>query len=66
MTLAELVPGMEVTWLNVPRGGYGFAVPVDAIVMRVCERLVRIEVPLRDGHRVQRLVHPNSLRTRPQ
>jgi hypothetical protein len=65
VTLIELVPGMEVTWLNVPRGGYGFAMPVDAIVMRVCARLVRIEVSLRDGQRVERLVHPNSLRPKP-
>lgn len=64
MTLQELAPGMPVAWIHVPRGGYGFAVPVDAVVVRVCARRVRIEVPLRDGRRVERVVSPESLRAR--
>lgn len=64
MILQELAPGMHVAWIHVPRGGYGFSVPVDAVVARVCSRRVRIEVPLRDGRRVERLVRPESLRAR--
>jgi hypothetical protein len=64
MKLDELSPGMPVSWIHVARGGYGFPVPVDAIVTRVCARKVRVEVLLRDGHRVERLVDPASLRPR--
>jgi hypothetical protein len=55
---------MHVSWIHNPRGGYGFALPVDAIVLKVCARKVRIEVPLRDGTRVERVVKPDSLRPR--
>ncbi len=65
MRLDELSPGMAVSWIHVPRGGYGFPVPVDAVVVRVCARRVRVEVPLRDGRRVTRLVTPEALRPRP-
>ena len=64
MTLAECTPGMCVSWIHVPRGGYGFPVPVDAVVVGACERRVRIEVSLRDGRRVERLVTPEALRPR--
>jgi hypothetical protein len=64
MTLAELSPGQRVSWIHVPRGGYGFPIPIDAVVLRVNARRVRIEVPLRDGRRVERVVHPDSLRPR--
>lgn len=64
MTIEELAPGMHVSWIHEPRGGYGFATPVDAVVVKVCARRVRIEVPLRDGRRVERLVRPGSLRAR--
>ena len=55
---------MHVSWIHNPRGGYGFATPVDATVLKVCSRRVRIEVPLRDGRRVERTVCPSSLRPR--
>lgn len=64
MKLDELQPGMLVTWIHEPRGGYGFTIPVDAVVVKVCKRRVRIEVPLRDHRRVERLVTPESLRPR--
>ena len=64
MTIEELSPGMLVSWLHVARGGYGFPTPVDAVVLKVYRSRVRIRVPLRDGHRVERLVMPDSLRPR--
>ena len=64
MTIGDLSPGMPVSWIHVPRGGYGFPTPVDAVVVRVRARRVRIEVSLRDGSRVERLVRPDSLRPR--
>lgn len=64
MTIDELSPGMRVSWLNVTRGGYGFPTPVDAIVLKIYRSRVRIQVPLRDGHRVERLVMPDELRPR--
>ena len=64
MTIEELSPGMCVSWLRVTRSGFGFPTPVDAVVLRVYRSRVRIEVPLRDGHRVERLVMPDSLRPR--
>jgi hypothetical protein len=61
--LDELVPGMSVRWIHNPRGGYGFAVPVDAVVVRVGPKRVRIRVPLMDGRHVERVVLPASLRS---
>jgi hypothetical protein len=55
---------MRVSWLRVDRGGYGFPIPVDAVVLKVYRSRVRIEVPLRDGHRVERLVRADALRPR--
>lgn len=37
MTLAEMAPGMLLTWLYVPRGGYAYVTPVDAEVVRSVE-----------------------------
>lgn len=62
--LDELAVGMAVSWLNLPRGGYGFALPTDAVVLRVCAKRVRIKVLLRDGRDVERVVSPLSLRPR--
>lgn len=64
MKLDELQPDMPVTWIHNPRGGYGFAVPVDAVVVRVGPKRVRIRVTLKDGRQVERLVKPESLRPR--
>jgi hypothetical protein len=60
--LSDLKPGEPITWLNVPRGGYGFAMPVDAIVRKVCAKRVRIELLLTDGRHVERVVTRASLR----
>ena len=64
MTLQELSPGMHVSWICVKPGGYGFPIPVDAIVVKVTKSRVRIEVPLHDGTRVERVVKPDALRRR--
>ena len=64
MKLDELAPGMTVFWIHNPRGGYGFAVPVDAVIVRVGPKRVRIRVPLKDGRHVERVVLPASLRSR--
>jgi hypothetical protein len=62
--LDVLQPGMTVGWIHNPRGGYGFAVPVDAVIVRVGPRRVRIRVALKDGRQVERVVSPESLRSR--
>lgn len=64
MTIDDLAPGMSVSWIHVPRGGYGFPTPVDAVVLKVGRNRVHIEVVLRDGRRVERIVRPDSLRPR--
>lgn len=64
MKLDELEPNMLVRWIHNPRGGYGFAVPVDAVVVRVGPKRVRIRVPLKDGRHVERVVVPEKLRPR--
>lgn len=60
--IASLKPGDPITWINVPRGGYGFGMEVDAVVTKVCAKRVRVEVLLRDGRRVARVVTPATLR----
>lgn len=64
MTIDECKPGMSVTWIHNPRGGYGFAIPVDALVLNVTSKRVRIAVPLRDGRTHERVVSPACLRPR--
>lgn len=56
--------GDSVTWLHVPRGGYGYVVPVDGRVVKVGKKRVQVEVPhLRRGV-VRRWVRPENLRER--
>jgi len=54
--------GERVTWLHVPRGGYGYPFPVDAEVVRVAARRVRIRVEKQGGEPVERWVRPEHLR----
>lgn len=58
----ELKPGMEVTWMYQPRGGYGSVVPVDAKVLKVNEKTIRIEARKKTGEFVKRNVKPENLR----
>jgi len=54
----ELFVGARVTWLHVPRGGYGYALPVDAVVTRLNLQGDRaeIEVTKKSGATVRRRV----------
>lgn len=65
--LGDVFSGALVTWLHVPRGGYGYTLPVDAKVISHARRprtWVRIEVMKRDGSTVERRVDIKSLRWR--
>jgi hypothetical protein len=58
--------GALVTWLHVPRGGYGYTYPVDAEVkaLNLDGTKATIEVKKRDGTLVERQVKTESLRWR--
>lgn len=61
----EVIEGMPVVWDHVPRGGYGYVVPVDGIVVsRTASGRVTIQVKLRTGELVNRTVHARNLRRR--
>lgn len=63
----DAFPGAVVTWLHVPRGGYGYVFPVDAEVTshgRAPSTRVTIVVATRSGRRVKRSVDAASLRWR--
>lgn len=65
--MTDVWPGRLVTWLHVPRGGYGYACPVDAVVVRNGTRpatWVVIQVARRDGSLVFRRVDVTRLRER--
>jgi hypothetical protein len=55
-------PGDKVTWLYTPRGGYGYIIPVNAEVVRVSGKTVRVRVQRVDGEMVERNVRPESLK----
>jgi hypothetical protein len=57
-------PGDQATWLHEPRGGYGYVIPVNAVVVRVGPKRVLIEVARVNGDLVQRWVTPDRLRER--
>ena len=64
--LDDVFPGALVTWLHVPRGGYGYELPIPAKVIDHAARpktWVIIEVERRDGSRAtRRLADVASLR----
>lgn len=65
MDTSEVMQGMKVTWDHVPRGGYGYVVPVDGIVVRrTPSGRVTIQVQLRTGEKVTRTVDARNLRRR--
>jgi len=57
-------PGDQMAWLHIPRGGYGFVYPVNAEVVKVGAKTIRIRVAKRDGALVERNVKPESLKSR--
>lgn len=56
--------GQAVTWIYTPRGGYGWPIPVDGIVIAVTSKRVKVEVQKRSGEMVQRWVTPDRLKPR--
>ena len=65
--LTDVWPGSLVTWLHVPRGGYGYEIPVDAKVVAIPRRpstKVTIEVVGKTGRVVRRVVDASRLRSR--
>jgi len=63
----DVFPGASLTWLHMPRGGYGYTIPVDAKVIshsRSPRTFVTIEVTTRRGDKVRRRVDANNLRWR--
>ncbi len=61
--MSTFTAGQLVTWLHEPRGGYGYTVPVDGVVIKVGKR-VKIAVQKRDGTWVQRWVTEQRLRAK--
>lgn len=64
LTINDVWPGQQLTWLHVPRGGYGFSWNVDAEVVKVGRSLVTIRVKKASGEMVERRVKPDSLRAK--
>lgn len=62
----ELVVGTKFTWLFTPPGGYGYTIPVDAILLQVRERkdkmMAKIRVTKKDGTTTTRWVKASNLR----
>lgn len=58
----DLFVGALVTWMHVPRGGYGFVLAVHATVERVTKRRVTVRVMTAAGSRVKRVVAASTLR----
>jgi hypothetical protein len=54
----------KVTWLHVPRIGYDYNYPVDAIVTKVSPKTIRIVMPLRNGGSWPVSVRPENLGSR--
>lgn len=63
----DVFKGALMTWLHTPRGGYGYTMPVDAVVVGHARRpktWVKIEVKRATGEIVQRRVDVANLRWR--
>ena len=64
MTDDVFPPGQLMLWMHRPRGGYGYSVPIPAVVVsHHAGTWVVIEVELRDGSKVKRRVDVASLRS---
>lgn len=62
----EAFVGALVSWLHVPRGGYGYEYPVDAeiVALNLQGDRARIKVTTRSGETVHRHVDTSRLRWR--
>lgn len=56
-----LEPGQQVTWRNVPRGGYAYVMAVKATVVKVGPKRVTIDAHLQSGRKVRKVVRPENL-----
>jgi len=56
--------GDRVTWLHVPRGGYGYSMPLDVEIVKLLANHAMVKVKTRSGDLVQRRVTLSSLRER--
>lgn len=59
-----LTVGQSVTWLYVPRGGWGYTYPVPATITKIAAKRVQIEAPLRRGGTKLVWVTPEKLKAR--
>lgn len=68
LTSDEVSIDALVTWVHVPRRGYGYSFPVDARIVAVYPKSGRacIEVAKRTGEKALRVVKISSLRRRGQ
>ena len=62
--MATFTPGDWVTWLHKERGGHGYAIPVQAQVIRATTKHVHIRVLRLDGTWAERSVRHERLRAR--
>lgn len=58
----DIYRGALVVWIHVPRGGYGYQLPIRAKVLLVGREKARIEMKKKDGSLVERVVKVDSLR----
>ncbi len=59
-----MTPDAAATWLHAPCGGYGYAMSVDAVIVRQHGQTATIEVTTRSGQKVLRCVSISNLRRR--
>lgn len=64
LAVAELRPGLPVSWRHELRGGYGYTELIPAVVVRCGTRRVLIQVRRKDDTLVERWVRPENLRVR--
>jgi len=62
MKIEDIITGCTLTWLHEPRGGYGYVIPVDALVLSKGNSKVKVEVKLRNGGKSIRFVNPDKLK----
>jgi hypothetical protein len=56
--------GDAITWLHVPRGGYGYVFPIPGVVVKVNPKTVKIRVKRVNGTEVDRNVKPENIKPR--
>jgi hypothetical protein len=57
--------GDRVTWMHIPRGGYGYSLPIDAEIVKLHAKHATVKVKKRSGEVVRRRVTLSSLREKP-